>query len=191
MREIKFRAYHPEEKKMYEIDLMNYMSMNEPSQDDEMPHTARYNGLMQFTGLRDKNGKEIFEGDIVRVRRPYRTTQTHTGDNIPNGSYTEPLEPGIKELELEVKFEDGTFFLDGEDGPKDIRWPITWEIQEWTEESIKEAIAFRGTNSMPWDDPEEGDLTYLLQEYKLKDLNELIDYLNGCEVIGNIYETPE
>ena len=65
MREIKFRAWDTEKKIMYYIDLYEYMSFNEEAQDDMITLNARNNGLMQYTGLKDKNGKEIYEGDIV------------------------------------------------------------------------------------------------------------------------------
>lgn len=52
MREIKFRAWNNAEKKMY------------PEVEDIRERYEIY--LMQYTGLKDKNGKEIYEGDIVR-----------------------------------------------------------------------------------------------------------------------------
>ena len=54
-REIKFRDWNPETKEMQYFDLDGY---------DREVHDA-YGNIMQFTGLLDKNGKEIFENDIV------------------------------------------------------------------------------------------------------------------------------
>lgn len=65
MREIKFRAWNPETKEMYSrwIDTAfgyeNWTAVN-----DGAPYEEKV-VLMQFTGLLDKNGKEIYEGDIV------------------------------------------------------------------------------------------------------------------------------
>jgi len=53
MREIKFRAWDNEFKKMKQIDIQEGF-------DSELL-------LMQFTGLKDKNGKEIYEGDILKL----------------------------------------------------------------------------------------------------------------------------
>lgn len=72
MREIKFRVWHPDEGNMYYFNCFKEIT---DWQADDFYRADNTDDacvdFMQFTGLHDKNGKEIFEGDIVNCQTKY------------------------------------------------------------------------------------------------------------------------
>lgn len=73
MREIKFRIWDKENKKMIHNSGSSTGDFWYPwgfqmrsKYNDENSHSSDCE-MMQYTGLKDKNGKEIYEGDVLKV----------------------------------------------------------------------------------------------------------------------------
>ena len=104
MREIKFRAWHKEKKEIVNVEEIDFMNkvINYIDNDYENNRQEIIGAyfedieLMQYTGLKDKNNKEIYEGDVVKL--------VHTGIEIS----ADRLED-LKRFVGIIKYENGIF----------------------------------------------------------------------------------
>lgn len=92
MREIKFRAWDDTKSRwVIQTDLIRISLDGDIYYCDDRPNLRNDLIIQQFTGLCDKNGNEIYEGDVVKHREHWSDNRTKSLVYYTEYGYFEPF----------------------------------------------------------------------------------------------------
>jgi hypothetical protein len=80
VQEIKFRFWHGINKRLYRVDGIDFLNKWVFTGKQKMHFNTGY--LMQFTGFKSRNRKEIYQGDILKNERGEPIIITGTAYNL-------------------------------------------------------------------------------------------------------------
>ena len=112
MREIRFRAWSEDIREMIQVarldikeETIHYENgIKSLNREQELDFWWKPYVLMQYTGLKDKNGVEIYEGDIVRYFRSELAVIVYRNGGVDIRSLSwgdrEPIQRRLGEIEV-------------------------------------------------------------------------------------------
>lgn len=112
---IKFRAWDKRRKRFVHVEEIDFLleEINKPHELDGITLSFDDLKLMQFTGLFDKNGKEIYEGDVLQFPFREKLEKSVVKEHSPDYCYWMSLPLGGREFEVIGNIYENPELLEG------------------------------------------------------------------------------